>query len=105
MLTRNALLVDMEKIRRATDIYAPTEAWRHHGKNAPLICVNAARAVIRLLADVDPYMQKSLLAHQTPLLVAISVLAISIVKHPSARLSQSDFHVYLATLPQLTQIS
>jgi hypothetical protein len=69
--------------------------WRHRLKASEAICAGSARAVIRILTeDRTEYHQSRLLVHAlTPLLLAVYVLAIIILKHPQAKLVHNDLLV------------
>ena len=95
MLHRAGLLLDSALLKRQLELHCPNSPWNHRLLSSEAICVSSARSMIKILSDLLS------VSGQTPRVITLTsslfatfVLAIHILKHPSAWLAQSDLGVF-----------
>ncbi|KAF4972883.1 hypothetical protein FSARC_654 [Fusarium sarcochroum] len=80
-----------DSLYKAVEIIAKDTPWEHSTRNGQSMVANSARKIIHLLADRDDSAPPHLFAPAYfPLLHAIYVLAVHILKQPNSRISKID---------------
>ncbi|KAL3480542.1 hypothetical protein BJX99DRAFT_18476 [Aspergillus californicus] len=93
---RSVLLIETKEIREVVERYASGKPWKHHLMNGASICVEAARAIVRLtVALVDSGLPTYLTTLTSPL-GAVYTLAVHILRERSSLLIRSDFELMKA---------
>ncbi|RGP69891.1 hypothetical protein FLONG3_7646 [Fusarium longipes] len=90
MLNRNSLLISKDAIHKAVEVIAKGTPWEYTIRNGQSTVVNSARKIIHLLADSDDTMAHLFAPSYFPLLHALYVLAVHILKQPHSRISKID---------------
>ncbi|KAF5661206.1 hypothetical protein FHETE_8578 [Fusarium heterosporum] len=90
VLNRNSLLISKDAIYKAVEIIAKDTPWEHSIRNGQSMVANSARKIIHLLADSDDSTSHVFSPAYFPLLHALYVLAIHILKQPHSRVSKID---------------
>ncbi|XEV01535.1 hypothetical protein FSHL1_006822 [Fusarium sambucinum] len=90
MLNRNSLLISKDAIHKAVEVIAKGTPWEYTIRNGQSMVANSARKIIHLLADNDDTMSHLFAPSYFPLLHALYVLAVHILKQPQSRISKID---------------
>ncbi|KAJ4123157.1 hypothetical protein NW768_009685 [Fusarium equiseti] len=90
MLNRNSLLISKDAIHKAVEVIAKGTPWEYTIRNGQSMVANSARKIIHLLADGDDSVSHLLAPSYFPLLHALYVLAVHILKQPHSRISKID---------------
>ncbi|CEI63387.1 hypothetical protein FVEN_g86 [Fusarium venenatum] len=90
MLNRNALLISKDAIHKAVEVIAKGTPWEYTIRNGQSMVANSARKIIHLLADNDDTVSHLFAPSYFPLLHALYVLAVHILKQPQSRISKID---------------
>ncbi|RBR03935.1 hypothetical protein FVER53590_11027 [Fusarium verticillioides] len=90
MLNRNSLLISKNALHMAVEIIAKDTPWEYQIRNGQSMVANSARKIIHLLADNDDTASHLFAPAYFPLLHAMYVLAIHILKQPHSRVSKID---------------
>ncbi|EWG52237.1 hypothetical protein FVEG_11027 [Fusarium verticillioides 7600] len=90
MLNRNSLLISKNALHMAVEIIAKDTPWEYQIRNGQSMVANSARKIIHLLADNDDTASHLFAPAYFPLLHAMYVLAVHILKQPHSRVSKID---------------
>ncbi|EMT62750.1 Oleate-activated transcription factor 1 [Fusarium odoratissimum] len=90
MLNRNSLLISKNALHMAVEIIAKDTPWEYQIRNGQSMVANSARKMIHLLADNDDSASHLFAPAYFPLLHAMYVLAVHILKQPHSRVSKID---------------
>ncbi|CAJ0550876.1 Ff.00g108060.m01.CDS01 [Fusarium sp. VM40] len=90
MLNRNSLVISKDAIYKAVEIIAKDTPWEYSIRNGQSMVANSARKIIHLLADSDDTASHLFAPAYFPLLHALYVLAIHILKQPHSRIAKID---------------
>ncbi|KAL3602984.1 hypothetical protein FPOAC2_07301 [Fusarium poae] len=90
MLNRNSLLISKDAIHKAVEVIAKGTRWEYTIRNGQSMVANSARKIIHLLADSDDTLSHLFAPSYFPLLHALYVLAVHILKQPQSRISKID---------------
>ncbi|RYC96270.1 hypothetical protein BFJ63_vAg1139 [Fusarium oxysporum f. sp. narcissi] len=90
MLNRNCLLISKNALHMAVEIIAKDTPWEYQIRNGQSMVANSARKIIHLLADNDDSASHLFAPAYFPLLHAMYVLAVHILKQPHSRVSKID---------------
>ncbi|KAF5685647.1 hypothetical protein FDENT_6118 [Fusarium denticulatum] len=90
MLNRNSLLISKNALHMAVEIIAKDTPWEYQIRNGQSMVANSARKIIHLLADNDDSALHLFAPAYFPLLHAMYVLAVHILKQPHSRVSKID---------------
>ncbi|SCV41718.1 uncharacterized protein FFB14_07529 [Fusarium fujikuroi] len=90
MLNRNSLLISKNALHMAVEIIAKDTPWEYQIRNGQSMVANSARKIIHLLADNDDSASHLFAPAYFPLLHAMYVLAVHILKQPHSRVSKID---------------
>ncbi|CAG7564490.1 unnamed protein product [Fusarium equiseti] len=90
MLNRNSLLISKDAIHKAVEVIAKGTPWEYTIRNGQSMVANSARKIIHLLADSDDSVSHLFVPSYFPLLHALYVLAVHILKQPHSRISKID---------------
>ncbi|KAF5641624.1 oleate-activated transcription factor 1 [Fusarium sp. NRRL 52700] len=90
MLNRNSLLISKNALHMAVEIIAKDTPWEYLIRNGQSMVANSARKIIHLLADNDDSASHLFAPAYFPLLHAMYVLAVHILKQPHSRVSKID---------------
>ncbi|KAF5980928.1 oleate-activated transcription factor 1 [Fusarium coicis] len=90
MLNRNSLLISKNALHMAVEIIAKDTPWESQIRNGQSMVANSARKIIHLLADNDDTASHLFAPAYFPLLHAMYVLAVHILKQPHSRVSKID---------------
>ncbi|RKK72176.1 hypothetical protein BFJ69_g10310 [Fusarium oxysporum] len=90
MLNRNCLLISKNALHMAVEIIAKDTPWEYQIRNGQSMVANSARKIIHLLADNDESASHLFAPAYFPLLHAMYVLAVHILKQPHSRVSKID---------------
>ncbi|PNP59644.1 hypothetical protein FNYG_14854 [Fusarium nygamai] len=90
MLNRNSLLISKNALHMAVEIIAKDTPWEYQIRNGQSMVANSARKIIHLLADNDESASHLFAPAYFPLLHAMYVLAVHILKQPHSRVSKID---------------
>ncbi|KAF5703636.1 oleate-activated transcription factor 1 [Fusarium mundagurra] len=90
MLNRNSLLISKNALHMAVEIIAKDTPWEYQIRNGQSMVANSARKIIHLLADNDDSASHLFAPAYFPLLHAMYVLAVHIMKQPHSRVSKID---------------
>ncbi|KAM0214024.1 hypothetical protein ACHAPA_005925 [Fusarium lateritium] len=90
MLNRNSLVISKDAIYKAVEIIAKDTPWEYSIRNGQSMVANSARKIIHLLADSDDMASHLFAPAYFPLLHALYVLAIHILKQPHSRIAKID---------------
>ncbi|KAM0192356.1 hypothetical protein ACHAPI_008303 [Fusarium lateritium] len=90
MLNRNSLVISKDAIYKAVEIIAKDTPWEYSIRNGQSMVANSARKIIHLLADSDDMASHLFAPAYFPLLHALYVLAIHILKQPHSRIARID---------------
>ncbi|KAF5963229.1 hypothetical protein FBULB1_13537 [Fusarium bulbicola] len=90
MLNRNSLLISKNALHMAVEIIAKDTPWEYQIRNGQSMVANSARKIIHLLADNDDSASHLFAPAYFPLLHAMYVLAVHVLKQPHSRVSKID---------------
>ncbi|KAF4953271.1 hypothetical protein FGADI_6137 [Fusarium gaditjirri] len=90
MLNRNSLLISKNALHMAVEIIAKDTPWEYQIRNGQSMVANSARKIIHLLADNEDPASHLFAPAYFPLLHAMYVLAVHILKQPHSRVSKID---------------
>ncbi|KAG5752049.1 hypothetical protein H9Q70_005336 [Fusarium xylarioides] len=90
MLNRNSLLISKNALHMAVEIIAKDTPWEYQIRNGQSMVANSARKILHLLADNDDAASHLFAPAYFPLLHAMYVLAVHILKQPHSRVSKID---------------
>ncbi|KAF9773968.1 hypothetical protein IL306_008105 [Fusarium sp. DS 682] len=90
MLNRNSLLISKNALHKAVEIIAKGTPWEYQIRNGQAMVANSARKIIHLLADSEDSALHLFAPAYFPLLHAMYVLAVHILKQPHSRISKID---------------
>ncbi|KAF4457143.1 hypothetical protein F53441_932 [Fusarium austroafricanum] len=90
MLNRNSLLISKDALHKAVEIIAKDTPWEYLIRNGQSMVANSARKIIHLLADNEDSASHLFAPAYFPLLHAMYVLAVHILKQPHSRISKID---------------
>ncbi|KAF4340769.1 transcription factor [Fusarium beomiforme] len=90
MLNRNSLLISKNALHKAVEIIAKGTPWEYQIRNGQSMVANSARKIIHLLADSEDSASHLFAPAYFPLLHAMYVLAVHILKQPHSRISKID---------------
>ncbi|KAL4946589.1 hypothetical protein BDV06DRAFT_233166 [Aspergillus oleicola] len=97
-LHRAALIAPRGKIEDEVFKHCPDDSSRHRLANGESICVNSARAIVKLSIDLQDRGSDSCLIPAGTAGLACIALAIYLLKHPSSRLQATDMQLLKAGL-------
>lgn len=98
MLNRNSLLISKDAIHKAVEVIAKGTPWEYTIRNGQSMVASSARKIIHLLADSDDSVSHLFTPSYFPLLHALYVLAVHILKQPHSRISKIDQSVSRITV-------
>lgn len=93
MLLRNCLLVSDEAIRNAVEEHAAGTPWSQVTRNGQAIVANSARSMAKMFMEGHDLGSRPVLHTVTAPLLALSVLSVHLIRHPTSRLAGSDISV------------
>ncbi|KAL3442498.1 hypothetical protein BJX65DRAFT_299007 [Aspergillus insuetus] len=97
-LYRNTLLLDWTEVKAEVDRYGSGEPWHLRIRNAPQICLEAAKEIINLQVVATETGEPSYVSIGTSPLVAAYVLAIYIRRQPASILSRTHSELMRAAI-------
>jgi hypothetical protein len=97
-LYRNTLLLDWTEVKAEVDRFGSGEPWHLRIRNAPQICLEAAKETINLQVMATEAGEPSYVSIGTSPLAAAYVLAIYIRRQPASILSRTHSEVRLQTI-------
>jgi hypothetical protein len=90
LLHRHALILNTQRIQAEVDRHFADQPYRLRLRNGHGICSSSARSVVSILSHQEETKTYSILNSAHAPLLAIYALAITIVRHPSARAVKAD---------------
>jgi hypothetical protein len=98
MLLRNTLLISDEAIRNAIEEHAAGTPWGQATRNGQAIVANSARSMAKMFMEGQDQGARPVLHTVTAPLLALSVLSVHLIRHPTSRLAGSDISVSFPNL-------
>jgi hypothetical protein len=93
MLTRNALIINLQHLHKEIDLYCTGKPFKNRLRNGRTTCANAARAIVSILDHAYRHNGSSILCTMNAPLLATYILAIHSLKHPGSGLAKSDVEI------------
>jgi hypothetical protein len=93
MLSRNALIVNLQHVHKEIDLYCAGKPFKNRLRNGRTTCANAARAIVSILDHAYRHNGSSILCTMNAPLLATYALAIHSLKHPGSGLAKSDVEI------------
>ncbi|KAK3901146.1 hypothetical protein C8A05DRAFT_35190 [Staphylotrichum tortipilum] len=90
MLLRNTLLISDEAIRNAIEEHAAGTPWGQVTRNGQAIVANSARSMAKIFIEGHDLGSRPVLHTVAAPLLALSVLSVHLIRHPTSRLAGSD---------------